>query len=107
MSLKFRTKADQLEIAKTTTCSIELKDLHTSQYMNVRRAVARNRNITKDIANRLSIDPVLNVSYMALQNPKSTINRNLCEKSITNCVLCEDDERTLDCIGCEDNQTIL
>ena len=107
MNLKTKTKLEQLNIAKSTSCPIELKSLHRSQYMNVRRAVARNMNISTEVANNLATDPVLNVSYMALQNPKSTVLRNLCEKSITFCVMCEKDERHLDCVECENKNITL
>lgn len=107
MNLKIKTKIEQLEMAKNSTCQIELKSLHLSQYMNVRRAVARNKNICTEVANTLAVDPVLNVSYMALQNPKSTITRDLCEDSITLCVMCEKDERYLDCVDCNNKKKTL
>lgn len=107
MNLKLKSKEEQLEIAKTTSCSKELKNLHLSQYMNVRRAVARNRNICNYVANNLAYDPVLNVSYMAIKNPKSTVKRNFDEKIITFCVMCEKDERHLDCVECENRHKTL
>ncbi len=100
--MNFKSKKEQLDIAKTTTCPNILEKLHNSQYMNVRRAVARNLNISTQVANTLVTDPVLNVSYMALKNPKSTVNRDLCNRSIVGCVVCEKDERELDCTTCEE-----
>jgi len=108
MNLKSKSKAEQLDIAKSTTCPKELKMLFESPYMNVRRAVARNIHICTEVANELVHDPVLNVSYMAFQNPNSTLSRNFCEKIITSCVVCEKDEREVDCTVCENkNKTLL
>lgn len=107
MNLKLKSKEEQLEIAKSTSCPIELKSLHLSQYMNVRRAVARNTNICTQVANTLAYDPVLNVSYMALKNPKSTVKRSFDKKNITFCVICENDERTLNCLECENKKKTL
>ena len=108
MNFKSKSKEEQLEIANSSRCPDVLKNLHDSKYMNVRRAVARNHNICTQVANRLSIDPVLNVSYMALKNPKSTIQRDFCTTNITDCVMCEKDERKIDCVVCENkNKTLL
>ncbi|QDF27527.1 hypothetical protein [Halarcobacter anaerophilus] len=78
----------------------ELRSLHESPDMNIRRAVAKNSNIDSDIANDLLYDPVLNVSYMASLNPKCTISRNFCNVKLTKCVVCKKDERNLDCLEC-------
>lgn len=99
--MNLKTIKEQLEIAIKSTCPNELEQLHSSQYMNVRRAVARNPNVSVEIVNTLATDPVLNVSYMALKNPKATINRDLSDKIITYCVMCEKDERYLECTNCE------
>jgi len=104
MNMKEKSKEEQLDIAKNTTCEKELWDLHSSMYMNVRRAVARNNNITQKIANNLSIDPVLNVSYMALKNNKSTISRDFSYLNLSACILCEKDERYIDCNSCPEKR---
>lgn len=104
MNMLIKSKKEQLEIAKTTNQLSELEQLRQSPYMNVRRAVARNSNITSKIANSLSYDPVLNVSFMALKNPKTTVSRNLSDKCFSECVLCEKDERYLECKECEDRK---
>ena len=95
------TKEEQLDIAKNTSCEKTLHSLHDSKYMNVRRAVARNPNISDTTVNILLRDPVLNVSYMASKNSKCSENRDFSKTFISECVLCEDDERYLDCVSCE------
>ena len=41
----------------------------------VRRALATNVHTPKEILDTLAYDPVLNVSYMAIQNPSCSIKR--------------------------------
>ena len=96
-----KTKEDQLDIAKNTNCEKILHSLHDSKYMNVRRAVARNPNISDTTVNILLRDPVLNVSYMASKNSKCSENRDFSNTYIPECVLCEVDERYLDCVSCK------
>ena len=103
-----KSQKEQLNIAKNTSCEKILYSLHDSQYMNVRRVVARNSNITTIIANRLAVDPVLNVSYMAIQNKKCTSKRDFSHLTLPDCVMCEKDEQSLDCVVCENkNKTLL
>ena len=104
MNMKEKTKEEQLDYAKNSECKKELWDLHSSMYMNVRRAVARNSNITQKIANNLSVDPVLNVSYMALKNSKCSVSRDFSHMSLSACILCEKDERYLDCNACPEKR---
>lgn len=104
MDIKLKSKEELLEIAKNSICEIELGHLQHSIYMNVRRAVARNTSITTEIANNLSQDPVLNVSYMAVKNYKSTHKRNFSYTHISTCIKCEIDERDLECTICEIKQ---
>lgn len=101
MNMLIKSKKEQLEIATTSNELSVLEQLRKSPYMNVRRAVARNKNISSTIADVLAYDPVLNVSFMALKNPKSTVNRDLCDDCFSICVLCEKDERYLECKDCE------
>lgn len=107
MNMMSKSIDEQLNIAKESTSLEELQELHTSQYMNVRRAVARNSNISAEIANNLVLDPVLNVSYMAYKNPKSTHERKFNETKFTDCVLCEKDERKVECEICENKKKTL
>jgi len=100
MNLEMNQASQLLERAKTSTCPIELEKLHNSSSMNVRRAVARNTNITTETANKLVNDPVLNVSFMASKNPKASIQKAFDENSLNYCVLCEEDERHMNCSQC-------
>lgn len=90
----------QLELAINCSDLDILWELHKSPYMNVRRAVARNKNIDTKIANELIADPVLNVSYMAKLSCKSSEEKNF-ECELNECVLCEKSELGLDCLDCE------
>ncbi len=107
MNMKLKSKKEQLNIAKETNCEKELSHLSDSPYMNVRRAVARNNSISTYIANVLSTDPVLNVSYVASNHPKCTNKRDFSDTHIVDCVLCEKDERFLDCVECENKKKTL
>ncbi|TLP39234.1 hypothetical protein [Arcobacter arenosus] len=100
MNLEMNQESQLLERAKTSTCPVELEKLHNSSSMNIRRAVARNINITTETANKLVKDPVLNVSFMASKNPKSSEKKDFDENSLNYCVLCEEDERYMNCSQC-------
>lgn len=91
----------QLENAKTTSDVALLRKLRTCVDFNVRRAVARNRHTTSDILELLCLDPVMNVSYMASLHPNSPLKREYNEKDINPCVMCEHDERSIECSSCE------
>ena len=54
-----------IQLAKSTDDYKLLKELMKSSYMNVRRAILKNVNITKDIVMYLSCDPTKNISYQA------------------------------------------
>ena len=100
MSLLRRPLEEQIELACNTSSEELLWELHTSPYMNVRRAVAKNIHINSKIADNLLCDPVLNVSYMAKISSKATMKREFKVK-LTQCVLCEKDELSLNCLECE------
>lgn len=88
-----------IEQALTTSCLEEITQMVKSPYMLVRRAIARNSNTPAEFINRLSMDPVLNVSYVANLNPKSSIRREF--ESVPPCVSCENRENELSCLsGC-------
>ena len=92
---------EQLELAVNCNDYKLLWELHKSPYMNVRRAVARNKYINSKIADDLLNDPVLNVSYMARLSNKTTINKKF-DTNFTKCVLCEVSELDLNCMDCTD-----
>lgn len=99
MNMEEKRQKELIKKASMTNCPEELWEFHLSKIMNVRRAVARNRNISEKIANNLVSDPVLNVSYMAAQNPKSTITKNF-NGHLTECVVCDKEEHIIDCLSC-------
>ncbi|WP_404319337.1 hypothetical protein [Malaciobacter canalis] len=92
---------EKLDIAKTSENLDELKVLADCESMLVRRAIARNKNIDEEIANLLAFDPVLNVSYMASNNPNCTQKRDFSNYSLRGCVVCDKDERELNCVECQ------
>ncbi|RXJ68468.1 hypothetical protein CRV08_06455 [Halarcobacter ebronensis] len=98
------SQKEQLSKAIESNSLEELHILHLSRYMNVRRAVARNSNINTEIANKLLMDPVMNVSYMASLHPKCTNERVFPEEHLTSCVMCERDERELICDNCNQKE---
>ncbi len=98
MSFLHKTNDELIDIAKKTTKLNEMLFLVTYPSMNVRRALARNRNIDDKILKKLLFDPVENVSYMASKHPKAKLQREF--KNLRVCVLCEKDEKGLNCVGC-------
>jgi len=101
MYAKQITLNEKLDIAKTSENLDELKTLVDCESMLVRRAIARNKNIDEEIANLLAFDPVLNVSYMASNNPNCTQKRDFSNYSLVGCVVCDKDERELNCVECQ------
>lgn len=72
----------------------ELDDLSNSNYMNVRRAVVRNRFISSFLIQKLASDPVKNVSIHAIAHPSYKGTRVI-EKGkyadISECLHCKHD----------------
>ena len=101
MTIRENSMEYQLKRAIESKDLEELRLLQKSQYMNVRRAVARNISIDEQIANLLVNDPVLNVCYIASQNPKCTQKREFSSSVITACVMCDKSETALSCEECE------
>ncbi|XOB62219.1 hypothetical protein ACMC56_00065 [Campylobacterota bacterium DY0563] len=100
MSINEKTIFEQIKIAITSDNIKILRKLCDSADMNVRRALAKNKNIDEFIGNKLLYDPVLNVSYLASLNPNTTQKRVFDEKTLTQCVKCDVDELKLDCANC-------
>ncbi|RXJ68462.1 hypothetical protein CRV08_06420 [Halarcobacter ebronensis] len=100
MSFIEKTEMELIQLAITSDDLKLLEVLFKSEKMNVRRALARNKNIDATLANKLLFDPVLNVSYIASFNPNTTQKREFDEDMITPCVKCSIDERKLDCLNC-------
>ncbi len=79
--------------AKKSQCSDELFELAYNPFSNVRRTVAKNHNSCLNTINKLANDPVTNVVYIALQNPKCTIKRENLDLT-SKCITCAKDEST-------------
>lgn len=99
MTIQIGTLQEKLNLAKTTSSNEILNELKSSLDMNIRRAVARNINSSPSILEKLAMDPVENVSYMAVQNPNCPITREFYNTD-NPCITCEEDERTMNCVNC-------
>lgn len=88
-----------INIAKSTSDVDEIYFLAKSPFMLVRRCIAKNNRTPQEIINKLSTDPVLNVSYIATLNPICSVKRVF--EDIPCCVSCEESELDLDCINCQ------
>lgn len=100
MSLNEKSVKELIQKAETSSDIKTLSKLSNSEHMNVRRALAKNRNIDSKIGNKLLFDPVLNVSYMASLNPNTTQKRVFHDELLTTCVKCSVNESELDCANC-------
>ena len=92
---------NHIYLAKTTSSLETLRELKNSRYSAVRRVVAKNHYTPSSILNELAYDPVENVSFIALQNPKCSVERKNYIPSNNPCVSCEKDELTMVCIDCK------
>jgi len=99
MNLNNKTINELLNIAYRTTSLEEMTILLKNSSMNVRRALARNINITEEILSTLLQDPVQNVGYMANLHPKNAMRKEY--GNVRPCVSCSISEHNLDCVGCE------
>lgn len=98
MGLLEKTIDELIDIASRTTNLKEMLFLQNYPSMNVRRALARNNNISEEILNNLMYDPVQNVSYMASKHPKAKEKREF--ENVRVCVACEKAEKGLYCVDC-------
>ena len=87
MSLKNRSFEERLSLAIKSSDSDVLTTLMTCASSNIRRAVARNNHTPQCVINVLAYDPVLNVSYKALNHPNCSVKREITEE-IHPCVSC-------------------
>ena len=101
MNLKDKSINDLLDLAKETSCLNEMNYLYSHPTMNVRRVLAKNKNIPETILEKLLDDPVENVSYIASLHQKAEKLHKREFNNLSFCVLCEKDEKNLNCVGCE------
>ncbi|MBP7741746.1 MAG: hypothetical protein KA073_00055 [Aliarcobacter sp.] len=91
-----------VEIALKTSSLKDILILCKCPSMIVRRALAKNTNISQEIINYLINDPVLNVSYTAYKNPNNKNKEKVFyEENLRPCIICEDDNKFLSCEKCE------
>ncbi|MEA1915470.1 MAG: hypothetical protein U9N30_09150 [Campylobacterota bacterium] len=95
-----KTYNEQLQLARQSTDDNILSKLIRSPLMRMRRALARNSNLSAQKIDALAHDPVLNVSYLAVKHPKCTIKREF-DFHLSPCVTCDIAEHTVDCTACE------
>lgn len=93
-----KTIDELIDLAINTSCINEMLLLQRNPSMNVRRALLRNKNITSEIVEKLELDPVENVSYLASQHHKAIKKREF--ETPRPCVTCQKDEKGLYCVGC-------
>ena len=90
---------DKITLASTTKDIAILKELMKNECFYIRRSVAKNNFTPKEILNTLAFDPVMNVSYVAVNNKNCTIKREFNE-DIHPCVRCLKDENSPECRDC-------
>lgn len=91
---------EKMELAYNSNDSIVLSKLAKDTNSGVRRIVAKSNCATKEIIETLALDPVMNVSFMAYQNPLSNIKREFSDIDHP-CVVCTNDERVDHCLNCK------
>lgn len=90
---------EKLELAFKSSDDNVLESLAKDSCADVRRVVAKSKNISKEVINSLAADPVLNVSFVASSNPICDMKRDFKEVDHP-CVMCTKDERFLECLNC-------
>jgi len=89
-----------LKTARDTTDTNILSELSQHQSSRIRRVVARNSYSSLQTLQKLSFDPVMNVSYVAVNNPNNTIVQREFKETHP-CVLCNQDETIMNCNNCK------
>lgn len=92
---------EEIKLAKNCKELTTQSRLARSVNINVRRALAKNKFLDTQVANRLLFDPSANISYLAQKNKNCTIKREFLREDLDNlCVICEKDELVMDCSRC-------
>lgn len=90
---------EELQLAINSSDESVLHRLKRNVNTVVRRALAANIHTPKEILDTLAYDPVLNVSYMAIQNPNCSVSRNF--DHITHpCIKCNEHIGSSSCTNC-------
>jgi hypothetical protein len=90
---------EELQLAISSSDITVLDKLKRSVNTVVRRALTTNIHTPKEILNILAYDPVLNVSYMATQNPNCSIKRDFNNISHP-CIKCSEHIGSNSCNNC-------
>ena len=95
MTMKNKSFEELLSSAINSSDVNILTVLMRSPSSKIRRAVARNRSTPSSVLNVLAYDPVMNVSFKALNNPNCSVKRDI-TKEIHPCVKCNvaEDKKT-------------
>ena len=95
MSVKGKTFEELLSSAINDSDVNILTKLMSNPSSKIRRALARNRNTPRSVLNVLAYDPVMNVSFKALENPNCSVQRET-PREIHPCVSCNiaEDKKT-------------
>lgn len=100
MNIQGYTEKELLDLAYNTNDNKVFRVLLDVENMFVRRALARNINTPSEVIDRLAIDPVQNVSYMAVKHRNCSIKREFESDKLHACVVCSTDERHMNCHAC-------
>jgi hypothetical protein len=99
--LKSKTINELRELAIKSTNVIVQKILSDSVDVSIRRNLSLNKNINREIINKLAFDVTINVVYCALNNPNCTEKRVLSDNDKNHkCVKCEIDIQYIKCSQC-------
>jgi hypothetical protein len=96
------TQDKMIRISSHSTDAKELEQFAKSNFMLVRRAVARNRYTNSETLNKLLFDKVKNVSFIASKHHNCTQKRVFREEEHP-CIDCQKDETQMQkvCADCE------
>lgn len=96
MNLQDNSFDENLKLAITSRDAGVLTQLMANPSSKIRRAVARNESSPSTVLKILAFDPVLNVSFKALENPNCNVKR--CLSGVDHpCVCCNIPEDKKDC----------
>lgn len=94
------SEVEKMDLAYSSSDLSVLSKLADDTNSSVRRIVAKSKSATKEIIDRLTHDPVMNVSFIAYQNPISSVQREFSDVNHP-CVVCTNDERVNECLNCK------
>ena len=90
---------EEISLALTSSDTKILHKLKRHVSIQVRRSLTINKYTPKEILDTLAYDPVLNVSYMATQNPSCSVTRDF--DHITHpCIKCNEEASSNSCHNC-------